>query len=184
MSEPYSVFGQRLRSLRERAKESVLEVSYAIEIDEKTLERIEAGRELPDEDVLMLLISHFDVKDNDAVKLWELAGYGSHMDKETIPNEEQLLKQVMMVIPFDNRVAFSDTAQIDAKPTGVVINFLQATGNPQPQSVSKIGMSVEQAGQLIQQLAAAVKDATTPKQPRALPAPKNIKNKTEKKKSA
>lgn len=171
-----------MRGLRERARESVLEVSYAIEIDEKTLESIEAGRELPDEDILMLLISHFDVKDSDAVKLWELAGYSNQSDKDAGVNDDQLLKQVMMVIPFDNRISFSDTAHIDSKETGLVISFAQSAGNQQPQTTARIGMSIEQAKNLHNQLTKSLEDLMAPRVIRALPAPKNTKNKTEKKK--
>lgn len=56
-----------------------MEVSGAVEIDEKRLKRIEAGIERPAEDILLLLISHFGVADREAVQLWELADYDSDM---------------------------------------------------------------------------------------------------------
>jgi len=48
--------------LRENHRESAAEVSGAVEIDEKSLRRIEAGTERPSEDILLLLISHFALK--------------------------------------------------------------------------------------------------------------------------
>lgn len=167
---PYKVFGARLRKLREQAKESLIEVSGAVEIDLKTLERIEAGRELPDEEILLLLINHFDIAEDDAVKLWELAGYTKGSGQAN--QDEQLLKQIMMVIPMDNRVVYSDVAHIEADKKGVVINFALQAGNVQPQSVSRVGMSLEQAKQLLAQLQEKIDAVNEPKIVRALPAPK------------
>jgi transcriptional regulator with XRE-family HTH domain len=176
-NQPFKVFGARLRKLREQARESLLEVSGAIEIDEKTLLNYEAGIERPDEDILMLLINHFDISESDAVKLWELAGYTKDTDKQS--GEEQLFKQIMMVIPFDNRINFTDVANIDAKATGVVITFGASAGNVQPQTVTRVGMSLEQASILAKNIQKSIDAALQPKTPKALPAPKN---KTDKKK--
>ena len=181
-SQPFSTFGRKLQSLRTKARESLLEVSGAVEIDVRTLESIESGKELPDEDVLMLLISHFEIKDGDAVKLWELAGYSKLGEKDPLLNDEQLLKQIMMVIPMDNRIIFSDTAHINAQKTGVVINFAQSGGSVQPQTVSRVGMSAEQAQILLEQLQESLHKLNAPRVIRALPAPKNQKSQTEKKK--
>ncbi len=181
--QPFLTFGKKLKSLRTKARESLLEVSGAVEIDAATLEKIESGHELPEEDVLMLLISHFDIKDADAVKLWELAGYSRYGEKDPILNDEQILKQVMMVIPMDNRIIFSDTAHINAQKTGVVINFAQTGDSISPQTVSRVGMSVEQARNLLEQLQESIQKLDTPRVTRALPAPKNGKRQTEKKKS-
>lgn len=182
-TRPYKVFGEKLRFLRERARESLLEVSGAVEIDHRTLEQIEAGAQLPEEDVLMLLINHFDVKDHDAVNLWELAGYSKISDKEQTLNEEQLLKQVMMVIPLDNKVAFSDTAHVSANNNGVVVDFALSAGNFQPQTVSRVGMSVEQARVLAEQLKNKLDDLNKPKVIHALPMPKHNSNTDKKKRS-
>lgn len=175
-TRPHKVIGLRLKRLREQAKESLLEVSGAVEIDTAVLEAIEAGHKLPDEDVLMLLMNHFEVSDSESVKLWELAGYSQSGDKD-ISHDEQLLKQIMMVVPFDNRVAFTDNATVEANANGVVINF--SLGNGQ-QPVSRVGMSVEAAQQLVMKLAEQLQVAKQPKIIRALPA-KSARKKTEKK---
>ncbi len=176
-TQPYRVIGLRLKRLRERAKESLLEVSGAVEIDTSVLEAIEAGQRLPDEEVLMLLMAHFNVPDHESMKLWELAGYSQNSDKTAV--DEQLLKQVMMVIPFDNRVAFTDHAAIDANKNGIVINFSLSTGGQQ-QPVARVGMSVDAAQQLILQLAEQLQTINKPKVIYQLPA-KNPHKQTEKK---
>src|ERR1700683_4187621 len=79
---PYITLGQHLKYVREQSRQSLLEVSGAVEIDEDRLERIEAGIERPAEDILLLLISHFGVADREAVQLWELADYDSEMPEQ------------------------------------------------------------------------------------------------------
>lgn len=161
---PYKVLGNRLRKLRVEAQKSLLEVAGAIEIDDLTLQQIESGMQLPEEEILALLISHFDVDEPEADKLWSLAGYSK---KEPIV-EEQLLKQVMMVIPMDNRVVYSDDVKIDASRKGVVIEFNMSAGGTS-QNVSRIGMSMEQAKSLYMQLGSSLHAALKPQAPRQLP---------------
>src|ERR1700748_2828432 len=78
---PYETLGSQLRHLRERNRESMAEVSGAVEIDETELSKIEAGAERPSEDILLLLISHFAVEDDKAAELWQLAGYDRQEDE-------------------------------------------------------------------------------------------------------
>lgn len=177
--QPYKVFGLRLKNLREKAKESLLEVSGAVEIDSTMLESIEAGRKLPDEDLLMLLMSHYNVSDSESVKLWELAGYNQNQYKGE-QTDEQLLKQIMMVIPFDNKVAYIDQTVVEANKKGVVIGF--ALGNP-AQPVARVGMSTESAQELILKLAEQLQLAQRPKIIKSFPA-KITNKKTEKKNQA
>ena len=63
---PFMSLGNHLKYVREQARQSLAEVSGAVEIDEAYLQRIEAGVERPAEDILLLLISHFGVKDREA----------------------------------------------------------------------------------------------------------------------
>jgi transcriptional regulator with XRE-family HTH domain len=163
---PYKMLGIKLRRLREAAKQTLAQVSGAVEIDTQKLMNIEAGREQPSEDILLLLISHFDVPDKDALGLWESAGYGAN----DVPETDYLPKQqIFMVMPFDNRILYSDNAGVEINDSGVVINFLQSHGN-QPIPVSRIGMSKEQAQKLLLALTHSIKQASLPKVPKTLPA--------------
>src|SRR5438309_12010771 len=72
---PFKTLGTHLKYLREQSNESLAEVSGAVEIAEDALMRIEDGQERPEEDILLLLINHFAMPDQEAVQLWELAGY-------------------------------------------------------------------------------------------------------------
>ena len=75
-TSPYHPLGQRLKALREQASESLAEASGAVEIDVRQLAGFELGQSRPSEEVLLLLVSHFGAKDDEAIHLWELAGYG------------------------------------------------------------------------------------------------------------
>ena len=157
---PYQPLGLQLRTLRERSRESVAEVSGAVEIDEQDLDRIESGTERPSEDILLLLISHFAVEDDKAAELWQLAGYDSHDEPEAeAPNARQ---QTLMVM-VDPRVMYSDSFEIAANNRGVVLSFSQNAGqNGQPLVVSRIGMSREQAKTVMGLLHQALYDLDNP----------------------
>lgn len=142
---PYETLGSQLRHLRERNRESVAEVSGAVEIDETELSKIESGTDRPSEDILLLLISHFAVEDDKAAELWQLAGY----DRQEVEHEHESPQngrpQTLMVM-IDPRVMYSDSVEVVANNKGVVLNFSQNAGqNGQSLTVSRIGMSHDQA---------------------------------------
>ncbi len=141
---PYEYLGLQLRSLRERNRESLAEVSGAVEIEENDLGRIESGSERPSEDILLLLISHFAVEDDKAAELWQLAGYDKQEEEERETTQHSRPQTLMVMI--DPRVMYSDSVEVSANKNGIVMNFSQVTGqHGQPLTVSRIGMSREQA---------------------------------------
>lgn len=146
-SRPFKSLGTHLKYLREQLNETLAEVSGAVEIDSKTLERIESGAECPAEDILMLLINHFNMQDHEAVRLWELAGYEktkdgwSRVDNDDITNA----KQVVMLLALDMRTMYTDGVDVNANPAGVTLSFTQAGANGERSPVAKVGMSTEQA---------------------------------------
>ncbi len=159
---PYSTLGSHLKYVREQSRQSLIEVSGAVEIDEQRLERIEAGIERPAEDILLLLISHFDVADREAVQLWELADYDSDMPDQIRPEalEQQLAsKNVVMLVGFDTRTIYSDGLDVIWNNAGMTLNFTQATAPGQNLPVAKIGMSYEQAEQVVNTLQKAILQA-------------------------
>lgn len=148
---PYELLGKQLRRLRERKNESVAEVSGAVEIDIDQLALIEQGTERPTEDILMLLINHFDAKDDTADKLWEMAGYIREQEHEHVDTSTQ--QPAVMVLPIDARIVYSDTVNVMVNNYGVVMNFMQNAGpNNQPIAISRIGMSKEHARSVIEVL--------------------------------
>jgi len=148
-SMPYEILGTQLKHLRERNRESVAEVSGAVEIDEDELSKIESGTDRPTEDILLLLISHFAVEDDKAAELWQLAGYDRREDEfehEHEHDSQQGNRSQTLMVMIDPRVMYSDSVEVIANSKGVVVNFAQAAGqNGQPLTFARIGMSHEQA---------------------------------------
>jgi transcriptional regulator with XRE-family HTH domain len=156
---PYITLGSHLKYVREQSKQSLSEVSGAVEIDEQQLARIEAGLERPAEDILLLLISHFGVQDREAVQLWELAEYESDMPDEIRTDGQQAHlggKPMVMLLAVDVRTMYSDGLEAIVNPAGVTLNFTQTVGKSQLAPVARVGMSHQQAEQVIRTLQQAL----------------------------
>lgn len=167
-SSPYKSLGFRLKRLRESSHQTLAEVSGAVEIDPDILAKIERGEDCPPEDVLLLLISHFDPQEDEAVQLWELAGYDQSRFP-SVPDDLTPNKPIVMLLQPDTRIMYSDMVNVVTSKQGVVMNFLQAQGNGQPNPISRVGMSHDQAVRVFEALGQSLKMA---QQPRLLPAPK------------
>ncbi len=170
---PFRMLGNRLKALRENAKETLADTSGAVEIDVKQLASYELGQSRPAEDVLMLLISHFDVKDDESVRLWELAGYGLPKPVGIIGLTEDLLGELPFPLPGSTpKILFTDTVDVIVNNYGVVMNFMQGSSSAgQPTSIAKVGMSREHAKSVLQILQATLAQTEKPAQPRRLPTP-------------
>jgi transcriptional regulator with XRE-family HTH domain len=152
--------GNHLKYVREQSKQSLAEVSGAVEIEEQQLARIEDGLERPAEDVLLLLISHFGVQDREAVQLWELAEY----DSDDMPDEIRLStdpaqlagKSMILLLATDVRTLYSDGLEVTINPAGVTLNFTQGVNQSQNAPVARVGMSHQQAEQVIHTLQQAL----------------------------
>lgn len=166
--QPFKQLGSRLRAIRQKLHETMAEVSGAVEIDEPALQRIEQGHERPAEDILLLLINHFGMKDDEAAGLWQLAGYDQprsrHRDQDN-DDDNASSRSAILVMAVDPRVIYSDGVQVTASNNGVVVSFSQASGTPNSLTTAKIGMSREQAYAVINTL----QDALTRSEPRQLP---------------
>lgn len=172
---PYQNFGQVLKKLRASASKTPAEVSGAVEIDESRLKEYENGESRPTEDILTLLIQHFDLKDDQAEELWKLAGYNNQQEEDKFfvndefGNVQQLTVGVTM---HDARIVYTDMIQVMVNNYGVIINFLQGAGpSNQPLAVSRIGMSKEHARSVIEVLTKTLEQADNPPEPKQLKAP-------------
>lgn len=154
---PYETLGLQLRTMREHSNETLAEVSGAVEIDLETMEKIELGAERPSEDILMLLINHFNMQDHEAVKLWESAGYDAYDPEPQRPTRTEALdKTALVLLAMDTRILYSDNASVQANDSGVVLTFGQDGTNGQSVALSKIGMSYEQAAKVLEALQRAL----------------------------
>jgi hypothetical protein len=165
--------------LREKANESLAEVSGAVEIDVRELASFELGQSRPNEEVLLMLISHFSAQDEEAVQLWELAGYGV-----TKVSSAQMISDISISTqaPNNNPILFTDVVDIMVNNYGVVMNFMQSSGHStKPSTVARIGMSREHAKSVLQilQVTLSQTEQLLPKIPstnRRMITPDNSKN--------
>lgn len=172
--EPYEALGARLKFLREQWQQSVSEVSQTLEIDEATLKAIEAGSTMPPEEVLDLLISHFLLNEDQADDLRELAELnriqvGSHLPGST---DDMSRAQLVMFLPVDSRVVYTDSMQATVNNNGVVLRFMQSSPSSQQIPVSQLGMSRDHAERLIEVLRATLDQHDRSGEQKLLPAPK------------
>lgn len=175
-SYPYRMLGSKLKQMREKTKESIAEVSGAVEIDIDALQAIETGSERPTEDILLLLISHFSIKEDEASKLWKLAGY----DNKKVDDDLAAVdadKSTAMVMPMDLRIVYTDMVHVVANDFGLVMNFMQTSGvGNKPLAIARVGMSREHAQSVLEVLQKTMAEI----QPKALPAPKQKDSSTDK----
>jgi transcriptional regulator with XRE-family HTH domain len=169
---PFQSLGEQLRRVRQKASESLAEASGAVEIDLDTLEKFERGENRPTEDILLLLINHFDLGDHEADKLWQLAGYDK---KKGAPVDDSNNTSQVMLLPMDARIVYTDMVNITVNNYGVVMNFLQqgAGGSTQPMAVARVGMSLEHAYAVMQVLQQSLDQAGKLQSNKFLPAPQN-----------
>jgi transcriptional regulator with XRE-family HTH domain len=180
---PHRSLGRYLKTMRQRLQESLGETSGAVEIAVEQLDRYERGAERPSEDILMLLISHFGLADEEAVKVWELAGYdrrsnpfGDERADEAEFDPTTMRQAVpVMLLALDNRILYSNGAEVVTDDAGVVVNFTQnesgAKPGQAPHAISRIGMSYDQAVHLLQDLQRALLHKQYLSGPKQLPPP-------------
>lgn len=160
---PHRLLGSRLRRLRESARQSIAEVSGAVEINPEQLKSYESGQSLPDEEILLLLISHFNLKDEEALKVWKLAKYDDVGQFNSSQGQQRIV-----ATPEDIKISYTDLVHVSVNNHGVVMNFMQSNG-PSGQSmiISRVGMSREHAQSIIQLLQQSLVNI----EPKSLPAP-------------
>lgn len=147
----YGALGARLKFLREQWQQSVSDVCNTLEIDEKTLHAFESGTAAPSSEILDMLISHFLLTDEQAQELRDLAGDDSAGPSANIV-EDMLNKQLVMFLPIDTRVVYTDSMQATVTDSGVILQFMQQAGGGQSIPISKVGMSREHAERVLKVL--------------------------------
>lgn len=163
---PYRTLGYQLRNLREKNDQTLSEVSGAVEIEADALKKIEKGSVLPSEDILLLLISHFGLQNEAAMKLWRLAGYDKYIDTTATDNSVLAQQSAVLLLPIDARIIYSDSVKVSKNNYGVVMNFMQSNDqkDDQPLPIARVGMSKEHAKEVITKLQNAIADQENTKQ--------------------
>jgi transcriptional regulator with XRE-family HTH domain len=183
--QPYAQFGDILKAVMADQHKSVADVCGAVEISKAQLESYEKGETRPSEDILMLLIQHFGLKDAQADEFWQLAGYGKRENvdvtryfmNDDFGSPKEL--QTVLLDPDDAKIVYTDMVQVMVNNYGVIVNFMQGAGpNNQPLAISRVGMSKEHARSVLELLQKTLEqaDELSANKPTAqLPAPKKEK---------
>lgn len=176
--EPFEALGARLKFLREQWQQSVSEVSGTLEIDESTLKAIEAGKTMPADELLDMLISHFLLTEDQAQDLRDLAAEHRDQTNEALLGgiEDMLMKQIVMYLPVDNRVVYTDAMNATVNDSGVILQFMQATPNGQQTAVSRVGMSREHAEKMLKVIRETLDQHDRSGGQKLLPSPDNKNN--------
>ena len=147
---PYAGFGEQIKKIRIDAQKSLVDVSGAVELEPEYLNKLEQGEVRPSEDLIVLLVSHFELPETDASELWKLAGY----DKRPDGVELSTAAGNPILVPMnDIRIIYTDIVNVTANNHGVIINFMQSLGNSgTPMAISRVGMSIEHASKLLKAL--------------------------------
>lgn len=173
---PHKTLGSKIKFLRQQWNQSLGEVSDTLEIEEKTLKSIEEGRTLPHDDLLEMLISHFLLTDEQARELKQLAQSEKHLgaDLPLIPGlDDTLMKQIVMLLPQDNKVVYTDGMRATVNDSGVVMQFTQQQKPNGPQvTISRIGMSRDHAERVIKVLQDTLSEYDKNQHQKILPKPK------------
>lgn len=177
--QPYEAFGARIKFLREQWQQTLSEVSGTLEIEEASLIEIEAGKSLPPGDVLDMLISHFLLTEDQAQDLRDLVEDQNDQTSEALINglEDFLTKQVVMYMPVDGKVVYTDNMQATVNDYGVILEFMQRTGPGQPSVVSRIGMSRDHAEKIIEVMQNTLRQHDQGNGQKFLPGSSNTKDK-------
>lgn len=183
---PYKALGERIRFLREQWQQSLRELSAVLEVDLDTLKLIEDGKLLPETDVLDMMINHFLLTEDQADDLRELADLNDNSQPSmAMPAgfEDMLAKQIVMFMPIDNKVIYTDAMKANVNDHGVMLQFMQhIPGNPQPAIVSRVGMSREHAEKVIKVLSRTLEQYDqNKKSQKRLPSSENDNTTQEKK---
>lgn len=179
---PYRAFGAKIKHFREQWKQSVSEVSGTLEIDEIFLKEIESGKTLPTENQLDMIINHFLLTNEQADELRGLAHSHSEQIADNLIGgvEDMLMKQLVMYMPVEQRVVYTDGMNVTVNRHGVVLQFTQnSSGGPKIKSnvVCQVGMSREHAEKVVEVLKKTLSEHEKIKKSKYLPPNSQNKNK-------
>lgn len=180
-SEPYAALGAKLKHYRTQWQQSISEVSNTLEIDEKALQAIEAGKTIPSENELEMFISHFLLTDEQADDIRDLADNFKEQATEGLASgiEDMLMKQIVMYAPPEGKILYTDSMQATVNKSGVVLQFMQGGKAPGGQNqqimVSRVGMSREHAERMIDVLRTTLDQHYRSEGSKTLPSPEKDK---------
>lgn len=123
-----------------------------------------------------MLISHFLLTEDQAEDLRDLIDQVAPISRTSTDGglpagmEDMLAKQIVMYMPVDSRIVYTDAMHANVNDHGVILQFMQRVPNSnQPVPVSRVGMSREHAEKIIDVLTKTLKQYDEGKQQKFLP---------------
>lgn len=160
--ENQKMIGQVLKNQRVKKHQTLAEVSGAAEIEIETLSKIEAGNLLPDEELLITLISYLKIPDDAAQDIFIIAGY---FEEET----DRLAQPGMPAI-------YADSTNVINSRDGVIIDFSQPSIDGQ-MNTFRFGLNQNVASELTKQL---MQSLTKENKPRRITSVAKYRGRTKK----
>lgn len=153
----FEELGVAIKAFRVAANESLDDVSGAVEISSESLHKIEKGEEQPPLDILELIISHFSLREQEASRLWNLAGYSNdNIPSKSAPVNDTTIrgtKRQSGIGQSEDQALYTDMVHVVSNKYGLIINFIQGlNAEGQPNVVSKVGMSRAHAESIVEVL--------------------------------
>ena len=149
----FKELGVALKAYRVAADETIEDVSNALELDKETILLIESGELQPMPEMIELIARHFALREQEAERLLELAGYGKDefaLDLESDVSFEELTRMTDVIV---GPILYTDTVKVVSNKFGVIINFVQSNGGDGKSIVvSRVGMSHQHAKSVIEVL--------------------------------
>lgn len=177
--QPYRAFGAKIKHFRQQWKQSVSDVSGTLEIDEIFFKEIESGKVLPTENQLDMIINHFLLTKEQADELRTLAQMQTdqqNADQLIGGVEDMLMKQLVMYMPIEQKVVYTDGMNVTVNQHGVVLQFTQNNGTNsknKSNTVCQVGMSREHAEKVVEVLKKTLSEHDKNHKPKHLPSPNN-----------
>ena len=175
----YHNFGGQLKKIRLDANKTINDVSGAVELPVDRLRQIELGEVRPQEELIFLLASYFNLSFPKTQHLLHLAGYNKKLVNDS-KGFESLFSNLSarksqdsqhILVAFselsDERAMYINETSVNVSSSGVVIEFLQsATINrdKRAKTIAKVGMSIEHAHQLRNILRDALSNMKPPRE--------------------
>lgn len=166
----YKELGTKLREYRKKLDIGIKGVSRSLEINYSYLSKLETGTERPSRDLLNKIIFNYGLQKEQAIELFNLAGYRGGVIAVTNEAEKKQKETPQVEIPVGSQTLYSDVVNITVTPHGFVLNFAQQLGpTNQYVIVSRIGMSKEHVESLIKVLKGLLVKASGKKATRKVP---------------
>lgn len=170
MITQYSSFGKKIKSFRNKKRESLTQTAKNLQITKSYLSKIENGHIKPNKGMIDKLASYFSLQPILKTELLQLSGFNpegivvkleENNRKEVLSRVDQNVggKEAEIVIPSNIPVLYTDSIFVTKNEFGIVLDFAQRLGPTAKHTVvARLGMSEKHAKALLDVLNSKLND--------------------------